>query len=127
MLRIRLLRVGLAKQPSYRIVVTDSRKARDGKAVEVVGFYNPRTRPEQIELKEERVLHWLNVGAQPSEAVEGMLKKTGTLDRLGRLRQGETLEKLVEEAKEAMAKIAPSTPKTQYGAPLKSTRKEKAE
>ena len=81
MLRIRLMRVGAKKQPSYRIVVADSRAARDGAFVDQVGHYNPRTDPPTIVVDEEKALKWLRQGAQPSEAVERMLRKTGTLER----------------------------------------------
>ena len=69
MVRIRLRRVGRKKQPSYRVVVTDARSPRDGRYIEIIGFYNPRTEPATMTLKEERALHWLSVGAQPSDAV----------------------------------------------------------
>ncbi len=98
MLRLRLRRVGRKKQPSYRIVVAESASPRDGKAVEVVGFYNPRTEPETLQLLEERALYWLSVGAQPSDSVARLLKKNGTLERLARLRAGESLEALAAEA-----------------------------
>ncbi|MBN1260618.1 MAG: 30S ribosomal protein S16 [Anaerolineae bacterium] len=98
MLRIRLRRVGRKKQPSYRIVVAESTSPRDGRFVEVVGFYNPRTEPETIEVKEDRVLHWLQVGAQPSDVVERLLVKNGTRDRFARLKTGEALETLLSEA-----------------------------
>lgn len=103
MLRIRLRRVGRKKQPSYRIVVAESTSPRDGKSVEVVGFFNPRTEPETVQIDEGRALHWLSVGAQPSEAVARLLKNNGTLERLARLKAGEPLEALVAEA-------APTTP-----------------
>ncbi len=75
------MRVGAKKQPSYRIVVADSRAARDGAFVDQVGHYNPRTDPPTIVVEEEKALKWLRQGAQPSEAVERMFKKTGTLER----------------------------------------------
>ena len=111
MLRIRLRRVGMKKQPSYRVVVAESTAPRDGKFVEVVGFYNPRTQPETINVKEERVLHWLSVGAQPSDSTARLLKKVGTLDRFARLKAGEPLETLVSEA-EAAAAARDISPKT---------------
>jgi len=101
MVKIRLRRVGAKKQPSYRVVVTDSRSPRDGRFIEVIGFHNPRTEPETIEIKEDRALYWLNVGAQPTEAVARLLKKQGTMARLERLKQGESLEELLAEAEEA--------------------------
>ena len=66
MLRIRLRRVGAKKQPSYRIVVAEKSAPRDGKFVEVIGFYNPRTEPETVNIEEERALHWLSVGDRKS-------------------------------------------------------------
>jgi small subunit ribosomal protein S16 len=76
-LRIRLLRTGKRKQPSYRVVVADQRSPRDGRFVEILGHYNPLTNPSQIELDEERALHWLSKGAQPSESATALLKRTG--------------------------------------------------
>jgi len=102
MVRIRLRRVGAKKQPSYRVVVADSRSPRDGRFVEVIGFYNPRTEPETVTIKEERALHWLSVGAQPSRAVIRLLKNQGTLARFERLKQGESLEALLADAAEAV-------------------------
>src|SRR5258706_6222606 len=103
MVRIRLRRVGLKKQPSYRIVVADRESPRDGRYLEIIGFYNPRTEPITMDLKEDRALYWLNVGAQPSEPVARILKKLGTTDRLARLQKGEALETLVAEAEAAYA------------------------
>ena len=101
MVRIRLRRVGARKQPSYRIVVTDSRSPRDGRFIEAIGFYNPRTEPETVEYQEDRMLYWLSVGAQPSEAVARMVKSRGTMDRLARLHGGESMEVLLAEAEAA--------------------------
>lgn len=98
MLKIRLRRVGAKKQPSYRVVVADSHSPRDGRFVEIIGFYNPRTDPPTVHIDEARALHWLTEGAQPTDAVGAMLKKGGTLDRLARLRGGESLDALAQEA-----------------------------
>lgn len=119
MVRIRLRRVGLKKQPSYRIVVADKRSPRDGRYIEVIGFYNPRTEPATMTIQEDRALYWLNVGAQPSEAVERILNKLGTMDRLARLRQGEALETLVAEAEAAAEERGLPSPKTTGFAPKK--------
>jgi len=73
MLKIRLRRVGAKGQPSYRMVVADSRSPRDGAVHEVVGFYNPLTEPATITVKQERLEHWLRVGAQPTKTVERLL------------------------------------------------------
>lgn len=109
MLRIRLRRVGGKKQPSYRVVVAESTAPRDGKFVEVVGFYNPRTEPETVQVKEERMLYWLSMGAQPSESLSKLLKKTGTLARFDRMKAGESVEALVEEAVAAEQTASPKT------------------
>ena len=117
MVRIRLRRVGLKKQPSYRIVITDQRNARNGSFIEIVGQYNPRTRPSTEVVDEARVLYWLSVGAQPTEAVEGILRRQGTLDRFARLRAGEAIETLAAEAEAARAAAEPISPKTRYPSP----------
>ncbi|GGQ58160.1 30S ribosomal protein S16 [Couchioplanes azureus] len=75
--KIRLLRMGKIRNPQYRIVVADSRTKRDGRAIEYVGIYQPKHDPSLIEVKSERVQYWLSVGAQPSEAVQRILEKTG--------------------------------------------------
>lgn len=82
MLKIRLRRVGAKKQPGYRIVVADSRSPREGSFVEQIGHYSPITDPPTIVLDEEKALKWLRQGAKPSEPVERMLKKLGTLERV---------------------------------------------
>jgi small subunit ribosomal protein S16 len=97
MVRIRLRRVGAKKQPHYRVVVADQRSPRDGRHIETIGHYNPRTEPETVVIKEDRALYWLSQGAQPSDVVLNMLKKQGTMDRLARMKQGESLESLVAE------------------------------
>jgi small subunit ribosomal protein S16 len=97
MLRIRLSRTGKKKQASYRVVVADADAKRDGRVVERIGHYNPRTEPMDFDIDEGRALYWLSVGALPSDAVQRLLVKQGTYDRLGRLHGGETLEALVAE------------------------------
>jgi small subunit ribosomal protein S16 len=98
MVRIRLTRVGAKKQPVYRIIVTDGRRPRDTRYIEVLGYYNPRTRPSTEVLDEARALYWLSNGAQPSESVANIFNRLGTMARLERLRQGESLEALAAEA-----------------------------
>jgi len=116
MVRIRLRRVGSKRQPSYRIVVADSRSPRDGRYIEIIGFYNPRTEPATMTVNEGRALYWMNTGAQPSETVEYIFKSVGTMDRLARLKKGEELDALVAEAEAAAAAKAPISPKTRYPA-----------
>ena len=79
MVRIRLRRVGRKKAPMYRIVVADSKSPRDGKFIEIVGQYQPRTGEQALNLNTERVNHWLNVGAQPTDTVRSLLRKAGLL------------------------------------------------
>ncbi|PJF25515.1 MAG: 30S ribosomal protein S16, partial [Phototrophicales bacterium] len=103
MVRIRLRRVGLKKQPSYRLVVADQRSARNGGFIEIIGHHNPRTQPATDVVNEARALYWLSVGAQPSDAAAYVLRRTGTLDRFARLKAGEAMETLVAEAEAAKA------------------------
>jgi small subunit ribosomal protein S16 len=76
--KIRLMRLGKMRAPHYRVVVSDSRTKRDGRSIETIGKYHPKEDPSYIEIDGERALHWLRVGAQPTEAVEALLKVTGT-------------------------------------------------
>jgi len=122
MVRIRLRRVGSKKQPSYRIVAIDRKKARDAQYLEALGNYNPRTRPRTIVVKEDRVLYWLSVGAQPSDTTKRLLTEIGTMDRFTRLKAGEALETLVAEA-EAAAATREVSPKTRYDPPTQSAKK----
>jgi small subunit ribosomal protein S16 len=75
--KIRLMRLGKIRTPHFRIVVSDSRAARNSRAIEEIGRYSPSTEPSLIEVKSERAQYWLSVGAQPTEAVEALLKITG--------------------------------------------------
>ena len=75
MLAIRLRRTGSKKRPYFRVVVTDSRTARDSSFVEVLGSYNPRTNPETLEIDRERLAHWLKSGARPSDTVRTLVSR----------------------------------------------------
>ncbi len=77
MLKIRLTRLGDKKSPFYRIVVADSRKARDGEYVDQIGTYNPLTTPEEVKIDAEKATKWLSNGAQPTDTVKALLKKNG--------------------------------------------------
>jgi len=81
MVKIRLMRLGKRKQPYYRVVVADSRSPRDGRFIENIGLYHPRAHPSVIEIDEDRALHWLQNGAQPSDPVRVLLQKTGIWSR----------------------------------------------
>jgi len=103
MVRIRLRRVGSKGQPSYRIVVADKESPRDGRFLEILGFYNPRTDPSTIKLKEARIYEWISKGAQPSDSVAQIFKGAGVLDRYARYKAGESLDNLLTEASTAEA------------------------
>ena len=79
MVKIRLKRMGMKKMPFYRLVVIDSRSARDGRAIEEVGYYNPMTEPAELKINDERAKYWIANGAQPTDTVRGLLKKGGIL------------------------------------------------
>ncbi|HLZ81021.1 MAG TPA: 30S ribosomal protein S16 [Ktedonobacteraceae bacterium] len=79
--KIRLKRSGMKKAPSYRVVVADSRSPRDGRIIENLGWYNPLVEPSVIKIDEEKTLGWLKNGAQPSDSVAQLLKRTGLLAR----------------------------------------------
>jgi small subunit ribosomal protein S16 len=98
--KIRLMRMGKKKQPSYRVVVSDSRSPRDGRFIEVLGQYAPREDPSVVSIDNDRALHWLRVGAQPTEQVGKLLEITGVWAAFK-----ETV------GKEAAAKPKPKTPK----------------
>ncbi len=110
MVRIRLRRTGAKKQPSYRVVVADQRSPRDGRFIEIIGHYNPRTEPATVKIQEDRALHWLSVGAQMTDTVERLFKNLGTLERFARYKEGADLEALLSEA-EATARAATSAEK----------------
>ena len=77
--KIRLTRMGAKKAPFYRVVVADSRAPRDGKFIEEIGYYNPMTEPADIKIDEEKAKKWLGNGAQPTNTVKTLFKKTGIL------------------------------------------------
>jgi len=78
--KIRLRRMGAKKAPFYRVVVADSRSPRDGKFIEEIGYYNPITEPAEIKIDAEKAKKWLATGAQPSDTVKSLLKKTGIIE-----------------------------------------------
>jgi len=75
MLAIRMRRAGSKNRPFFRVVVTETRSARDGRFVEVLGHYNPRTKPESLDVNRERLAHWLSVGARPSDSVRTLVDR----------------------------------------------------
>jgi small subunit ribosomal protein S16 len=81
MVKIRLMRMGAKKRPFFRVVVADSRSPRDGRFIENIGRYHPLSEPSVIEIDEERALHWLGVGAQPTDSVRNLLVKAGIWEK----------------------------------------------
>lgn len=118
MVRIRLRRVGAKGQPSYRVVAADKEAPRDGRFLEILGFYNPRTEPATIELNEDRIYDWMSKGAQPSDSVMQIFNTVGLMERYERFKQGENVESLLAEAKEALESRTVS-PKTRRETPTK--------
>ena len=126
MVRIRLRRVGAKKAPIYRIVVADAESPRDGRFIEIIGQYNPRTRPETVIVDESRALYWLKVGAQASESVLQLFGKRGTLNRFERLRKGEAVDALLAEAEEANKIARAASPQTRQASGVSGKKKAKA-
>lgn len=85
MVKIRLRRTGKTKQPSYRLVVADSRSPRDGKFIEIIGHYSPIRQPKVLEVKADRARYWLGVGAQPTDTAAALLKRVNVLDAEGKI------------------------------------------
>lgn len=105
LVKIRLRRTGAKKQPHYRVVVVDSRAPRDGRFIETIGYYDPRTEPLTVRIEEVRATYWLERGAQPTEAVARLLTKLGISERWARVKAGEPLEEVVFPKAGALAEL----------------------
>jgi len=108
MVRIRLRRVGSKRQASFRIIAADKESPRDGRFLEIIGHYNPRTEPATVVVQEDRVYEWISKGAQLSDSVEQVFRSHGTLARIERMKKGEDVAALLEEAAQAAASRTPS-------------------
>jgi small subunit ribosomal protein S16 len=95
--RLRLRRMGKKKQPIYKVVAADSRSPRDGKFLEDIGIYNPLTKPHTVDIKEERVLYWLDRGAQPTDTVKSLLRQKGITLKRELKRRGLSEEQITKE------------------------------
>ena len=104
--RLRLMRVGKKKQPSYRVVAADARSPRDGRFIEIVGTYNPRSEPSEISIDNAKAVHWLNHGAQPSDRVKKLLEVSGAWAAFEAGTSVEELEAQAAKAAEAEAVAA---------------------
>lgn len=114
--KLRLMRMGKKKQPTYRVVVADSRSPRDGRFIEAVGTYEPRMEPSTIEIDNARVLGWLAKGAQPTETVRKLLVVSGAWEQFESTRPAKVVSqryaragRAISPAKKAPAKKAPAT------------------
>lgn len=92
--RIRLTRTGAKKAPSYRIVVIDSRRARDSKSIEIIGHYHPIFKDKPLVINEERAIDWLNKGAQPTLSVQKLFKQAGLMCKLHETKTAKSKNKL---------------------------------
>lgn len=92
---IRLLRMGKKKQPFYRIVAADSRRARDGRFLEIVGTYNTIIRPAEVKLAEDKVTKWFNEGAEPTDTVRSLLTQVGFIEKYNQAKSGKDVSEIV--------------------------------
>ncbi len=123
--KLRLMRMGKKKQPTYRVVAADSRKARNGRIIEAVGFYDPRRDPSVIEIDNEKAVGWLRNGAQPTERVEKLLKITGAWDEFKGQQVG-TSGAQVPKVEEAVVEEAPAEEAVVEEAPAEEAPAEEA-
>jgi small subunit ribosomal protein S16 len=124
--KIRLKRMGKIRTPFYRIVVADSRTKRDGRVIEEIGTYNPKTEPSTISVLSERAQYWLSVGAQPTEAVAAILKLTGDIGGNATLKQPEPKADKAALFQDALKDLHSELPKAK-AAPKKKAEEPKAE
>jgi small subunit ribosomal protein S16 len=126
--KLRLRRMGKKKQPVYKMVAADSRSPRDGKFLEAVGFYNPLTNPHTLDLKEDRIMYWLNVGAQPTHTVKSLLRQKGITLKKELMSKGLDEEKIKSELENwQKMKEAGSKKKTDKKISRKAKAKQQAE
>lgn len=126
--KLRLRRMGKKNQPIYKMVAADSRSPRDGKFLEAVGFYNPLTDPHTLELKEDRIHYWLNVGAQPTNTVKSLLRQKGITLKKELMSKGLDEEKIKSELENwQKMKEAGSKKKTDKKISKKAKAKQQAE
>lgn len=115
---IRLRRMGKKKRPFYRIVAADSRRSRDGRFLEVLGTYNPIERPAVVAVKEERLTHWLNEGAEPSDTVSSLLTQIGFIQKYHKAKAGQDVTEIA--LKSTITERKKKTRKTKKAAAAKA-------
>lgn len=114
MVKIRFRRTGAKKKASYRIVVTPSTAPRDGRFIEIIGHYQPRENPPVLVVQEDRLFHWLSVGAQPTDSLYRLLQSQGYLDRFAQYKAGEST---LDEAAQPAPVAEPETTSAAEGSP----------
>jgi len=118
MVKIRLSRLGRKKRPSYRVVVADARAPRDGAFIEIIGHYNPLTDPATIVIDEEKALHWISKGAQPTERVSILLARLGIIEKPTKKHTEKLAKKLAEEKADKPTEKPAKKPKEEPTAKL---------
>jgi len=124
--RMRLRRIGKKKHPCYRLAVVDSRVKRDGRFIEFVGHYDPMTKPHTLQLKEERIMEWLENGASYSDTVGSLLRQSGLLSRWHEKKTGQKAKEEAAAREEKKKEKAEAAPKKKPAARVKKTAKAKA-
>ena len=126
--KLRLMRMGKKKQPTYRVVAADSRSPRNGRFIEIVGVYDPRPDPSEIRVDNEKAIAWLSKGAQPTESVRKILQISGALDEFAAAQppKAKKVDKRAKSAAKAKAKKAPAKKTAAKKAAAKSTAKKAA-
>lgn len=102
--KLRLRRMGKKRQPIYKLVAADSRSPRDGRFIEAIGLYNPKTEPATVEIDEERALYWLGVGAQPTDTVKNLLSAEGILYKRSLMQKGMSEDEITNAMEELQSK-----------------------
>lgn len=110
--KLRLKKMGKKRQPVYKIVAADARSPRDGKIIESLGLYNPKTNPATVELNNERAQYWLAVGAQPTDTVKNILSRKGLLLRIELAKEGRPAEEIEKRVEEFLVKKGERIPQT---------------
>lgn len=129
--KLRLRRMGKKKQPVYKLVAADARSPRDGKFIESIGLYNPKTDPATFEIQEDRALYWLGVGAEPTGTVKNLLSSKGILLKKELIKRGlkeDQINSQMDEWQKAQeAKFAAAAKKKGEKAKMKAAKKESAD
>ena len=126
--KIRLKKMGSKKRPFFRFVAADVRSPRDGRFIEILGYYNPMTDPPDVKLDDDKIYKWLDAGAEPTETVGQLLRKAGLLERWQLLKQGVKISELDAVIEERRSKQpSPKSPEERKAEKKKEAEEKKAE